>query len=73
MKHVKDIIGKTQLGLFAVKPEKGSREWKAFDAIRHDHVGMFRVASPRKHEVPRYPNILHIARYPRHLTLRVAR
>gem|GEM_PF-2137679 len=73
MKHIKDIIAEKQMSLFAKRAEKGSREWSAFNAVHGDTIGMFRVATPRKAETPRYPNIIHINRYPRRLTLKVAR
>lgn len=61
------------MSLFATRSSKGSREWRAFNTIRGDRAGAYRVATPRKHEVPRYPNILHISRQPRHLTPKFAR
>jgi len=59
--------------LFAAPQEKGRREWQAFNAVRHDITGAFRVVTPRKHETPRYPNVVHISRQPRHLTPKFAR
>jgi len=41
--------------------EKGGREWDAFNAVRDDSIGAYRVATPRKHLVVRGPsNILRI-------------
>jgi len=54
--------------LFSAPREHGSREWSTFDVVRGDHAGAYQVLTPRKHETPRYPNILHITRLPRHLT-----
>ena len=86
MKHIREIIAlrkeqlglariRQQLSLFAAPPEreKGSREWELFSPVAHDHADAYRVITPRRHEEPRYPNIVHITRYPRHLTPRIAR
>lgn len=59
--------------LFSTPREQGSREWSTFNVMQHDRVGMFRVLTPRKHETPRYTNIVHINRYPRHITPTFAR
>jgi hypothetical protein len=67
---MKNQIDSTQMPLFASPREMGRSEWKIFNTIAGDYVGMFRVATPRKHSTPRYPNIVHINRYPRHLTPR---
>lgn len=70
MKHE---TSQDQIQLFAVAPEKGSREWRTFNPVQNDHVpGAYRVLSPRNHSTPRYPNVVHINRYPRHLTPRLA-
>lgn len=37
----------SQMSLFATA-EKGSREWAAFNGIRDEHVGMFRVKQPEQ-------------------------
>jgi hypothetical protein len=42
--------------------EKGSQEWSAFNAVRDERVGMFRVATPIPQQ-PRYTNIVPIKRY----------
>lgn len=52
--------------------EKGGGEWNLFSPVAHDHTDAYRVLTPRKRTEPRYPNILHINRYPRHLTIRLA-
>ncbi len=52
----------TQLHLFTGQTEKGSREWSAFNAVRDESVGMFRVATPIPQQ-PRYTNIVPIKRY----------
>lgn len=63
----------SQMPLFSAPQEQGHREWSTFNAVRHDLAGAFRVLTPRKHEVPRYPNTVHITRYPRRIALRFAR
>ena len=69
MKHIKDILSARSASLFAGRQqEKGSREWSAFNAVRDDRIEMFPVATPRLRETPRYTNVVHISRYPRHLT-----
>ncbi|OGG52445.1 hypothetical protein A3H16_03640 [Candidatus Kaiserbacteria bacterium RIFCSPLOWO2_12_FULL_53_8] len=70
---MKNPISQNQMYLFASPREQGAREWNTFNAVRHDHAGAFRVLTPRKAEAPRYPNIVHISRYPRHIALRLAR
>ncbi len=70
---MENINGQNQMSLFSSPQEKGRSEWGTFNAVRNDTVGAYRVATPRKHETPRYPNTVHISRYPRHLTLRTAR
>jgi len=68
MKHIKDILSARSETLFAARPqEKGSREWSAFNSIREDRIEMFPVATPRMRETPRYTNVVHISREPRHL------
>ncbi len=42
--------------------EKGSREWKLFDPVKYDQVGMFRVTTPIQ-EQPRFTNVIPIRRY----------
>jgi hypothetical protein len=84
MKHISEIIAakkeqlglehsQQQLGLFSAAREKGSREWSLFDPVAHDRISAYPVTTPRKREEPRYPNVLHINRYPRHLVVRFAR
>jgi hypothetical protein len=63
---MKNPITETQMSMFSTPREKGSREWSAFNsAVKHDHAGAYRVATPRKQETPRYPNIIPITRLPR--------
>jgi len=59
--------------LFSAPQEQGHRGWSTFNVVKHDIVGAFRVLTPRKHETPRYVNILHISRQPRRMTFRLAR
>lgn len=84
MEHISNIIAlkkeqlgldriRRQLSLFTAPREKGSREWSVFDSVAHDQAGAYPTSSPRKRETPRYPNILHINRYPRHITPTFAR
>ena len=81
MKHIGEIIAfrkmqlerGRQLSLFATTSEKGSREWKMFDPVAHDRTSGYQVTTPRKSETPRYPNVLHINRYPRQITPTFAR
>ncbi len=73
MEHIKNILEARKATLFAARGEKGSREWSAFNSVRGDSVEMFPVAAPRSRETPRYPNLVHISREPRHLTPRFAR
>ena len=71
MEHIKELLAKRKMSLFAARHEnsgKGSHEWNAFNAVRDDRIEMFPVATPRVRETPRYPNIVPIHRYPRHLT-----
>ena len=70
---MKNAASENQMPLFSAPREQGHREWSTFNVVKHDQAGMFRVLTPRKHETPRYPNIVHINRYPRHLTVRLAR
>lgn len=51
-----------QLNLFSQPQHKGSSEWGAFNAVREDSVGMFRVMTPRKQDEPRYTNVIKIRR-----------
>ncbi|PIR84205.1 hypothetical protein COU18_00420 [Candidatus Kaiserbacteria bacterium CG10_big_fil_rev_8_21_14_0_10_51_14] len=84
MKHISEIIAlrkhqleqqrDRQLTLFvAPQEERGSREWRLFTPIAHDRVEGYPVTAPRKREELRYPNIVPIRRYPRHLAIRFAR
>ena len=66
--RMKNPTSENQMSLFSTPREQGAREWSTFNVIKHDRVGAFRVLTPRKHETPRYPNILHISRLPRRLT-----
>lgn len=50
MEHIKGLLAKRQLTLFARPKEKGSREWGVFDMVRDDRVSMFDVATPRHKE-----------------------
>ena len=68
MEHIKNILQARAATLFSNRTEKGSREWSAFNAVRDDRVEMFPVSTPRMRETPRYTNVVHISRYPRHLT-----
>lgn len=79
MKHISEFIAikkerlgldriRRQLSLFAATQEKGSREWSLFDPVRHDRADSYPVSTPRKVNTPRYPNVVPIHRYPRHLT-----
>ena len=79
MKHISEYIAakkeqlglanlRKQLSLFSAPREKGSREWSAFDSVVGDRSGAYPTATQRARPVLRYPNILHINRYPRHLT-----
>ena len=70
---MKNSSSESQMPLFSAPQEQGHREWNAFNAVKHDIVGAFRVLTPRRPETPRYANILHINRYPRRITLRLAR
>ena len=53
-----------------MQSDKGSREWSAFNSVREDRVTMFAPPAPRMREQPRYPNVVHINRYPTTLKLR---
>jgi len=70
---MKNATSENQMTLFSEPCEQGHQEWSTFNVVRHDHAGMFRVLSPRKHETPRYPNVVHISRLPRRLTPTFAR
>ncbi|OGG51493.1 hypothetical protein A3C18_03115 [Candidatus Kaiserbacteria bacterium RIFCSPHIGHO2_02_FULL_54_11b] len=70
---MKNAASENQMPLFSTPREQGHREWSTFNVVKHDQAGMFRVLTPRKHETPRYPNIVHINRYPRHITPTFAR
>jgi hypothetical protein len=70
MEHIKNILEARKATLFAVRGEKGSREWSAFNSVRGDRIEMFPVATPQARTTPRYANIVHISREPRHLTPR---
>ncbi|MDO8514495.1 MAG: hypothetical protein Q7S50_03045 [bacterium] len=71
---MKNQASENQMPLFSTPSERGSREWSTFNVVRYDQAGAYRVLTPRKHETPRYTNILHINRlpaqtgYPRHIT-----
>jgi hypothetical protein len=69
---MKNPAAENQMSLFAAPREKGAHEWSTFRTIKHDHAGAFRVLTPCIREVPRYPNIVHIRRYPRRLIPRHA-
>ncbi len=69
MKHP---INNKQLHLFAAPQEKGSIEWGAFNVVRADTMGAYRVAVPHIAHEPRYSNAVRIKRYPRRLTLTIA-
>jgi len=69
---MKNPLSGDQMSLFSSPREYGSSEWKTFNVVRGDHAGAYRVALPAQRAV-RYPNILHITRYPRHFTPRPAR
>lgn len=82
MKHISEMIAARrdqiersfQLSLFSrTAREKGSREWSLFNPIAHDRVDAYRVTTPRRRPQLRYPNIVPIHRYPRHLTVTLAR
>ncbi len=51
--------------------EKGSREWSAFNSVRDDRAGAYRVLTPKQAQWPRYDNSVPTHRYPRRLTLKV--
>ncbi len=68
MKHIKEILAARREQLLSTtQTEKGSREWSAFNSVREDRVEMFPVSTPRMKEQPRYPNLVHISRFPRQL------
>ncbi len=84
MEHISNIIAlkkeqlgldriRRQLSLFAAPKEKGSREWNLFNPVLHDHADSYPVSTPRRAGTPRYPNVVPIHRYPRHLTPTFAR
>jgi hypothetical protein len=68
MNHIKDILAERKIVLFATRGGKGSSEWSAFNSIKGDQIEMFPVSAPRSRATPRYANVLHISREPRHLT-----
>ena len=43
--------------------DRGSSEWRTFEAVKHDKVSAFEAVSPRSTYEPRYTNIVHINRY----------
>jgi len=49
-----------QLSIFSLASEKGSGEWKAFNAVRDDSVSAYPVQKPRKAIVMREPR--HVLR-----------
>lgn len=49
-----------QLHLFVHTKEKGSNEWAAFNAIRHDRSGGYHVAAPKKAIISREPYVIRI-------------
>ncbi len=56
-----NAFSRTNMNSFNIA-EKGSREWKLFDPVKYDHVGMFRVTTPIQ-EQPRFTNVIPIRRY----------
>lgn len=53
-----------QISLFDRVESKGSSEWNVAVGIRDDkQPGMFRVATPRKPDTPRYGTVVPIRRY----------
>ncbi len=68
MEHIKSILEARKATPFAVRGEKGSREWSAFNMVRDDRIEMFPVATPQNRATLRYPNLVHISRLPRRLT-----
>ncbi|MCE9541744.1 hypothetical protein K8R03_04295, partial [Candidatus Kaiserbacteria bacterium] len=64
-------IHMNQLNLFTEPTEKGTEEWNLGHAIREDSTGMFRVAAPKKQEMPLFMTTIR-ARRPRPLYLRSA-
>jgi hypothetical protein len=59
---------RNQISLFAAPREKGSSEWSAFDAVREDKVGAFRVKIPEVKQ-NRYSNVTVIKRNTRPASL----
>lgn len=51
MRHIRYVLKDRETTLFVTKPEKGTREWNIFRALRSDLArrGTFLVAVPHAH------------------------
>ena len=57
MKQSNGFFGESQMSLFAAPQEKGRGEWSAFNSIREDTSGAYRVRIPQK------PIVIHGAQH----------